>query len=66
VVLEVVEVVVQQQFGEKRMHSFLSKLLVEIGKGKRLFGRPKHKWQNSIKLDLKEAAWEGVDWTHLA
>jgi hypothetical protein len=39
------EVVVQQQFGEKRMHThfLLSKLPMEIGNGNRLFGRPKHK-----------------------
>jgi len=33
---------------------------------KRPPGRPRHRWENSIKLDLKEIAWEGMAWTNLA
>jgi hypothetical protein len=33
--------------------------------GKRPHGRPKHRWEDNIK-DIKEVAWEGVDWLHLA
>jgi hypothetical protein len=29
-------------------------------------GRPKHKWEDNIKMDLKELAYEGVDRTHPA
>jgi hypothetical protein len=34
--------------------------------GKRPLGRPWHKWEDNIKVDLKEICWEGVDWIHLA
>jgi hypothetical protein len=30
------------------------KILVEILKGKRLHGRPRHRWEDNIKMDLKE------------
>lgn len=33
---------------------------------KRPPGRPRHRWEDSIKLELKEIAWEGMDWTNLA
>ena len=29
--------------------------------GKRLFGRPKHRWED-IKMDLQELRWGGVGW----
>jgi hypothetical protein len=24
---------------------------------------PVHKWEDDIKMDLKEVGWEGIDWT---
>ena len=33
---------------------------------KRPPGRPSHRWEDSIKLNFKEIAWEGIDWTNLA
>jgi hypothetical protein len=29
-------------------------------------GRPRHRWENNIKMDLLEIAWGGMDWIHLA
>jgi hypothetical protein len=39
-----------------------------IGKpdGKRPQGRPRSRWKNNIRTDLREIGWEGVDWIHLA
>jgi hypothetical protein len=34
--------------------------------GKRPFGRPGRRWENSIRIDLREIEWEGVDRIHLA
>jgi hypothetical protein len=34
--------------------------------GKSPLGKPRHKWVNSIKMDLKEIGWEGMDWINLA
>lgn len=30
--------------------------------GKTLFGRPRHRWEANIKMDLKEEGFEGVNW----
>jgi hypothetical protein len=29
-------------------------------------GRPRHRWEDNIRIDLKEIAWEDVDWMHLS
>jgi hypothetical protein len=29
-------------------------------------GRPRHRWNNDIKVDLEEIGWEGVNWIYLA
>jgi hypothetical protein len=34
--------------------------------GKRLIPRPRHKWEEGIKMDGKETELEGMDWIHLA
>ena len=35
-------------------------------KGKRLFGRPRRRWEYHIKMDLPEVGCGGVDWIELA
>jgi hypothetical protein len=35
------------------------------GKGKRP-RRPRRRWVDNIKLDLREIGWDGVDWVDLA
>jgi hypothetical protein len=39
--------------------------LVGKHEGRRLFGRPRHRCENNIKIDLQEIGWEGVYWIHL-
>jgi hypothetical protein len=34
--------------------------------GKISLGRPRHSWEDNIKLDFKGTVWDGVDWIHLA
>jgi len=34
--------------------------------GKIPLGRPRPRWEDSIRMDLREIGWEGVDWIHLA
>jgi hypothetical protein len=29
-------------------------------------GRPRQRWEDNIRTDLREIGWEGVDWIHLA
>jgi hypothetical protein len=34
--------------------------------GKRPLGRPRHRWEDNIKMDLEEVGCEGMDWIELA
>jgi hypothetical protein len=33
---------------------------------KRPLGRPRRRWVDNIKMDLREIGWDGVDWSDLA
>jgi hypothetical protein len=33
-----------------------------VGNLKRPLGRPRDRWDDNIRMDLKEKEWEGVDW----
>ena len=34
--------------------------------GRRLLGRPRHRREGNIEIDLKETEWEGMDWISFA
>jgi hypothetical protein len=34
--------------------------------GKTPLGRPGRRWEDNIRMDLREIGWECVDWLHLA
>jgi hypothetical protein len=34
--------------------------------GRRLLGRPRHRWEDDLKMGPKEIEWEGVSLSHLA
>jgi hypothetical protein len=40
--------------------------LVGKPEGKRPLGRPKRRWVDNIKIDLRETGWDGVDWIDMA
>jgi hypothetical protein len=42
------------------------KILVGKPEGSRPLGRSKHKWEDNIKMDLKEIGWKCRDWIHVA
>jgi hypothetical protein len=44
------------------------RIRVLMGKpeGKRRLGRPRHRWQDNIKMDLQEVRWWGMNWIELA
>jgi hypothetical protein len=51
------------RMGRRRMH------IVYWGgmpKTKRPLGRPRRKWVDNIKMDLREIGWDGIDWIDLA
>jgi hypothetical protein len=35
--------------------------LVGKPEGRRPLGRPRHRWEDNIKMDLREVGWEGAD-----
>jgi hypothetical protein len=41
---------------------------ISVGKpeGNRSLGRPRRKWADNIKIDLREIKWDGMDWINLA
>jgi hypothetical protein len=41
-------------------------MLVGKPEGKRPLGRPRHRWVDNIKIDLRAIGWDGVDWIDLA
>jgi hypothetical protein len=42
------------------------RILVGKPEGKRPLGRPRRRWVDNIKLDLREIEWDGMDWIELA
>jgi hypothetical protein len=41
------------------------RILVEKPEGKSPLGRPRHRWEDNIKMDLQEVGCEGKDWFEL-
>jgi hypothetical protein len=42
------------------------RILVGKPEGKRPLGRPRRRWVDNIKMDLREVGWHGRDWIDLA
>jgi hypothetical protein len=38
------------------------RLLVEVPEGKKPLGRPRRRWVDNIKINLREIVWAVVDW----
>jgi hypothetical protein len=41
------------------------KVLVRKFEGKRRLGRPRHRWEDGIRMDPRETGWGCVEWIHL-
>jgi hypothetical protein len=41
------------------------RVLVDKLEGKRPLGRPRHRWENNIKMHLRGIGWGGMDWSYL-
>jgi hypothetical protein len=48
--------------GEKRN---AYRILVGKPEGKRPLERPRHRWVDNIKMDLREVGWGGMEWIYL-
>jgi hypothetical protein len=44
----------------------LYRALVGEPEGSRPLGRPRRRWEDNIKMDLREVGWGGADWINLA
>jgi hypothetical protein len=44
----------------------LHKILVTKSEWERLLGSPRRRWEDNIRMDLREIGWEGVEWIYLA
>ena len=53
----------KNEMGERRG---VYRVLVRKPKGKRLLGRPRHRWEDTIKMDIQEVGWGVMDWIDLA
>ncbi|PNF29998.1 hypothetical protein B7P43_G06210 [Cryptotermes secundus] len=42
------------------------RILVGKPEGKRPLGRPRRRWVDNIRMNLKETGWDGIDWIDLA
>jgi hypothetical protein len=42
------------------------RVLVGKPKGKRPLERRRRRWEDGVKMDLREIGWGGVEWIHLA
>jgi len=51
------------RMGERRG---IYRVLVGKPEGKRSPGRPRRRWEDNIKIDLKEVGCGGMDWIELA
>jgi hypothetical protein len=49
--------------GEKRN---AYRILVGKPEGNRQLGRPRCRWVDNIKMDLREIGWSGVEWIDMA
>jgi hypothetical protein len=48
--------------GEERK---VYKVLVGKPEGRRPLGRPRRRWEDGVRMDLREIGLEGVDWIRL-
>jgi hypothetical protein len=54
---------IKLKMGEKRN---AYRILVGKPEGRRPLGRPRRRWVDNIRMDLREIGWDGVYWVDLA
>jgi hypothetical protein len=48
---------------EEKRNAYM--VLVRKSEGRRPLRRPRRRWVDNIKIDLREIGWDGVDWVNL-
>jgi hypothetical protein len=41
------------------------RIVVGRPEGRRPLGRPRRRWEDNIKMDIREVGWEGMNWIEL-
>jgi hypothetical protein len=49
---------------EEKMNAY--RIMVGKSERKRPLGRPRSRWVDNIKMNLRKIGWDGVDWIHMA
>jgi hypothetical protein len=52
----------QHEWGKRGMHTGF---WWESRRGRRPLGRPRRRWEDNIKMDLREIGWGGMDWLRI-
>jgi hypothetical protein len=47
-------------------HAYAYRILVGKPERKRPLGRPRRRWVDNIKMDLRVIGWDGMDWINQA
>jgi hypothetical protein len=47
--------------GRSGIYIYIYMLLVGKPEGKRALGRPRRRWMDNIKMNLREIGWDGLD-----
>jgi hypothetical protein len=50
-------------FGEEKN---VYKVLMGKPEGKKPLGRPRRRWEDGIRMDLRDSGWGSLEWTQLA
>jgi len=50
------------RMGEMR---YAYKILLRRPEGENPLGRPRCRWKDNIRMDLRDIGWKGVEWIHL-
>jgi hypothetical protein len=50
-------------FGEEKS---VYKVLMGKPEGKKPLGRPRRRWEDGIRMDLRDSGWGSLEWTQLA
>jgi hypothetical protein len=48
------------------LHGDVYRVLVRRPESRRPLGRPRHRWEDNIKLDIREIGIDGANWIQLA
>jgi hypothetical protein len=54
----------QQVYGVQPSSRY--RILVGKPEGRRPLGRPRRRWVDNIKIDLREIGWDGMDWIEVS